>query len=78
MALGEPIFIPYRGPLWARRQRSSLNVDGLAALPTIKPPSPLLLQLQIIFLSSVTRGFLDRSSSPTILARPQLPPFLML
>jgi hypothetical protein len=34
----------------------------LAALPTIKPPSPLLWRSRVIFLSSVTRGFLDRPS----------------
>jgi hypothetical protein len=31
------------------------------------------IALQVIFLSSVTRGFLDRPSPPTILACPQLP-----
>jgi hypothetical protein len=62
---------PLPGPLGPAVKARGVPPDRpLAALPTIKSSA---VALQVIFLSSVTRGFLDRPSSPIILARPQLP-----
>jgi hypothetical protein len=66
------IFIKRRH-LGAVKPRGVLPIAPPRRFANYKAPVPSAVALQVIFLSSITRGFLDRPSSPTILARPQLP-----